>query len=461
MSVEPESNPFGTRRNEPQTVESLLAQFNQPLPFSEEAEKGTLSCLLQDPDSRMPEARETIPTAAFRHEANRTIYRKLIEFHDESTPIDPVILTNALRNDGLLDRVGGPAAITELFTFVPSPSHFVHYRKILIDKYQARRHIEAHTRSLHEFFNPHVEFQDAVDTAKAHMEGVESTRGRRLNRMSIKDAIGITIDEIEERQQRGGALLGFTTGFPTIDARCGGLQKGRVTVFAGLPSDGKSAIMQNCARAALHAGAKVGWYSLEMPTTEQTMRILCEDSGVDNDALYNGLMSRGQQEMLARSIRQLSALGADLIDTDTASAEDIIADIEGGGYDVAVVDYLQLMESEGRKGANREELIAGISRKLKNVAKRTGCHILTASQLNDNGRLRESRAIGHDADAVFMVNKWENEDGSYDDARRKLWNDKNRGGKRQWEIDLLFNGPTFSFKELARDGEENTHWTEK
>ena len=120
---------------------------------------------------------------------------------------------------------------------------------------------------------------------------------------------------------------------------------------------------------------------------------------------------------------------------------------------MAVVDYLQLMESEGRKGASREELIAGISRKLKAVAKRTGCHILTASQLNDSGKLRESRAIGHDADAVFMVNKYELKEGGFDDARRKLNCDKNRGGKRQWEIELLFNGPTFTFREAPPENE--------
>lgn len=430
------------------------------MPHSIEGERGLLSSLMQD-SGLVTDCMAALPVDAFTIEAHQAVYRSILALFAVGTPVDPVFIAEELKAHSMLERVGGHAALSELFTFTAAATQYGHFKRLVSDKYNARRHIMAHTKAIEAFEDSSIEFQDAVDAAKAHMEGIESTRGRRLNRMSIKDAIDITIDEIQERQQRGGALLGWTTGFPTIDARCGGLQKGRVTVFAGLPSDGKSAIMQNCARAALHAGAKVGWYSLEMPITEQTMRILCEDSSVDNASLYNGLMSRAQQDMLARSIRQLSALGADLIDTDTASAEDIIADIEGGGYDIAVVDYLQLMESEGRKGASREELIAGISRRLKNVAKRTGCHILTASQLNDNGRLRESRAIGHDADAVFMVNKWENEDGSYDDTKRKLWNDKNRGGKRQWEIDLIFNGPTFTFKELARDGEENTHWTEK
>jgi len=423
------------------------------LPHSIDGERGVLSSILQDPAGLITDCAASLPVESFTVEAHRDVYRAVLALFASGKPVDPVFLAESLTAHSMLERVGGHAAISELFTFTAASTQYGHFKRLVSDKYNARRHIEAHTKAIEAFMDSTQEFQDAVDTAKAHMEGVESTRGRRLNRMSIKDAINLTIQEIEERQQRGGALLGFPTGFPTIDARCGGLQKGRVTVFAGLPSDGKSAIMQNCARNALHAGAKVGWYSLEMPTTEQTMRILCEDSGVDNASLYNGLMSRAQQEMLARSVRQLSALGADLVDTDTASAEDIIADIEHGGYDVAVVDYLQLMESEGRKGASREELIAGISRKLKAVAKRTGCHILTASQLNDAGRLRESRAIGHDADCVFMVNKWTNPDGSFDDEKRKLNCDKNRGGKRQWEIDLLFNGPTFTFKEAPK-GEE-------
>jgi len=421
------------------------------MPHSIDGERGVLSSILNDPVRLIPDCIAALPVEAFSQEAHKIVYRSILALFASDKPVDPVFLTESLQSHSLLDRAGGHSAVMDLYTFTLAPTQYPHFKRLVSEKYTARRHIEAHTKAIEVFMDGTIDFQDAVDTAKAHMEGVESSRGRRLNRMSIGDAISMTIDEIQERQQRGGALLGFPTGFPTIDARCGGLQKGRVTVFAGLPSDGKSAIMQNCARNALHAGAKVGWYSLEMPTTEQTMRILCEDSGVENDALYSGLMSRGQYEMLARSVRQLSALGADLIDTDTASAEDIIADIESGGYDVAVVDYLQLMESEGRKGASREELIAGISRKLKNVAKRTGCHILTASQLNDSGKLRESRAIGHDADAVFLVHKWENEDGTFDDARRKLANEKNRGGKRQWFIELLFNGPTFTFKEAPAD----------
>jgi hypothetical protein len=102
----PQANPFGRKKGEP-TAEELLANINRALPFSDEAEKGVLSSLLQDPNERLGESRITLAAAAFYHEANRTIYEKLLEFHDKNLPIDPVMVTNVLRDQNLLDRVGG------------------------------------------------------------------------------------------------------------------------------------------------------------------------------------------------------------------------------------------------------------------------------------------------------------------------------------------------------------------
>jgi replicative DNA helicase len=357
-----------------------------------------------------------------------------------------------LRDQNLLDKVGGPAAITELFTFVPSPAHFRHYLKIVEDHHAARRNIDAHARALTEFFAPSLDLSAAITAAEEHVLGAANGIIRRMTRKTMKEAISETLDGIEEHLKLAGALPGFPTGFQVIDKATGGLRKGKVTVFAGLPSDGKSAIMQNCARVALRSGARVGWYSLEMPLPEVTARILCEVCGVVAGDLYGGIMSRAQQEMLQRSIRQLSEMGADIVETDGYTATEILADIAASNYDLAVVDYLQLMEYDGRKGATREEIIASISRRMKQVAKKSGCHILTASQLNDQGKLRESRAIGQDADNVFLVHKHPTEEGDgYDDTKRILFCEKNRGGKRHWQAPLLFNGPTFTFKEVPQD----------
>ena len=43
--------------------EDVLAGLNRAMPFSDEAEKGALSCILQDPAERMPEAKVLLAPA--------------------------------------------------------------------------------------------------------------------------------------------------------------------------------------------------------------------------------------------------------------------------------------------------------------------------------------------------------------------------------------------------------------
>ena len=59
------------------------------LPFSDEAEKGVLSSVLQDPNERLSESRVMLPTAAFYHEANRTIYESCWSFTIKTCPSTP------------------------------------------------------------------------------------------------------------------------------------------------------------------------------------------------------------------------------------------------------------------------------------------------------------------------------------------------------------------------------------
>ena len=57
------------------------------------------------------------------------------------------------------------------------------------------------------------------------------------------------------------------------------------------------------------------------------------------------------------------------------------------------------------KAENREREVAHISRTLKKLALETGLIVLALSQLNDDGKLRESRTIGQDADLVLRIDE--------------------------------------------------------
>lgn len=433
------------------SAEELLGTFNRPMPFSDEAEKGVLSCLLQDPN-RIAANLHTMPPGLFQHPAHREIFVLLVDEAIEGSPIDPVNVTHRLRQLGRIDHVGGPAVISELFSFVPITSHFPYYLGILRELFSQRKHIEAHARALDRLFSAKDgEVATTVDDIKGIMEEAGKLPGQLLKSHTLMEAIEPLLAEIEERSKHPGRLPGICTGFPTIDRNTGGMMPGQVWVFAGEPGDGKSTIIQNCAEAAAMDGRKVRWYPLEMPHNEQMLRLLASSAQVDNGSLYNGVLTNGEQQALVGAVERLKRkANIELVDVEDASATDIFADIERSDCDVVVIDYLQLMEDSGaRKSDTRKGVLASISRRQKRLARRTGKVILTASQLNDSGKLRESRAIGQDADKVFMIKKCtdENSETGLNDAMRTLWCDKSRGGKRHWELKLKFLGSIFQFRE--------------
>ena len=106
MSEQPQQNLYGRKRFEEASAEELLPRINKEMPFSDEAERGVLSSLLQDPERWVPEVRAKLAADAFYHEANRTIYLEMLALVDANKPLDPVLVTNSLRGKELLERCG-------------------------------------------------------------------------------------------------------------------------------------------------------------------------------------------------------------------------------------------------------------------------------------------------------------------------------------------------------------------
>ncbi|MEN3942849.1 replicative DNA helicase [Prosthecobacter sp. SYSU 5D2] len=424
----PQANPFGRKRNEIPTAEELLANINRALPFSDEAEKGVISSLLQDPNERLSESRVTLPAAAFYHEANRTVYEMLLSFYDKNLPVDPVMVTNALRDQGLLDRVGGPAMITELFTFVPVPSHYSYYKKIVQDKHILRQMIHACSLNIEASYeHGRSELEADINTLIDHSEQRvlavrETMAGKSDGVKSLASHVAEAIDSIQYMLEHPGQLRGLSTGYSKLDSMSSGLQGGEMFVIAARPSMGKTSLAMNLVEhVAVDCDKACAVFSLEMSATMLVRRLLVSRAQLSMQDLSRGLMSRAQMDALTKATRELQKANILIDDTPGLDVLEMRAKArrmkKQHNIQMIMIDYLQLMTSSSRRAQdNRQIEIAEISAGIKGIAKELDVPVIVLAQLNRSvesrkgqrpvlSDLRESGSIEQDADMVGLLSR--------------------------------------------------------
>ncbi|HYF34832.1 MAG TPA: replicative DNA helicase [Prosthecobacter sp.] len=457
-----QANVFGKKAKAEPTAEELLSTINRALPFSDEAEKGVLSCLLQDPNERLSECRLNLPTGAFYHEANRTVYEKLLEFHDKNLPIDPVMLTQGLRDQGLLERVGGPAAISELFTFVPIPAHYQYYKKIVLDKHVLRELIHACSLNIHYAYEHGKEQVDEdptslIDRAEQRVLKVREATVGQDGIKTLNNHVLDALDSIQYMLEHPGQLRGLSTGYSKLDSMSSGLQGGEMFVIAARPSMGKTSLAMNIVEhIAVDCGKPCAVFSLEMSATMLVRRLLVSRAQLSMSDLTRGLLSRAQQEALKKATIELQKSHIFIDETPGLDVLDLRSKArrlkKQHDIQMIMIDYLQLMTSSSRRAKdNRQIEIAEISAGLKGLAKELNVPIVVLAQLNRavesrKGQrpvlsdLRESGSIEQDADMVGLLTR---ED--YAGAKMEVGTEEEEEKKRGSAVLILAknrNGPT-------------------
>ncbi len=221
-------------------------------------------------------------------------------------------------------------------------------------------------------------------------------------------------DQINRNLQEEHGLTGTPTGFPGFDDKSGGLQKSDLIIIAGETSNGKTSLAVSMMRSAALSGAKVAMYSMEMKKEQIAARMMAMESGVPaNEILYSRL-DEGKLQILEEGVNKIAGLPIYFDDNSTSNIDTILASIRflKMRYDIdgAVVDYLQILNVNMR-GANKEQQMGDVSRRLKNLAKDLDIWIIALSQLNRDSqnpvptlaRLRDSGQIAEAADTVILL----------------------------------------------------------
>ena len=447
--------------------------IHRSMPFSDEAEKGVLSCLLQNPIELLNDAQVKIPKEALYHPANRLLFEILLEFNKDNRPIDLVTLSHYLLETKQMDKLGGPATLAELYNFVPTPAHYPYYQAILHDNLLLRKIIGACTESIQNSYEYNEDVPALLDKVEQRVLSIREDLKRNDEKPTFKAMVMAAFDSIEEMLRHPGKLRGITSGYKKLDKLCSGFQGGEMYIIAARPSMGKTSLVMNIVEhAAVENNIPCAVFSLEMSAKLLVQRLIVARAGVSMSRLMGGLLNREELRAVTRSCGELQKSAIFIDETPGLNILDFRAKArrlkKEGNIGLIAIDYLQLMTSDSKKSKdNRQIEISEISAGIKGVAKELDVPIIVLAQLNrqveqrKGGRpmlsdLRESGSIEQDADLVGLLTRIDyagskqEEEPKQDDESRKgealLIVAKNRNGPTD-DVPLRFKAEFMRFEE--------------
>jgi len=375
----------------------------QPLPSAVMAEKYLLSCMMDNPETNVRRAfGEGLTGEMFFH--HRHLYDELTGYFRSHKSFDLGPFIQSLQIAGALDRVGGHGEIVGIFTYAcGSSAQWPAYVTQLRETYAIRLAILQSVR-----LGEAGDSGDAIGQAESLLLALrDAVKGPRRS-------VGgkVAMDEFLARlsaSYEAGEIPGESTGIPPIDGISGGMKPGELWIIGGKPSRGKSVLLLQIACEFLQRDKPVAIFSLEMMRHVVAARLLSTLGRINYGVLTQPRKAtKGDMQHIRTWTAMLAKSPLWIDDTANQNVESILGEATRlrdmtGKLSLVVVDYLQLIRGNRQKNESREEEVARVSGSLKQLAKELHCPVISATQLNEAGQSRESRAIEQDADALFII----------------------------------------------------------
>jgi len=225
-----------------------------------------------------------------------------------------------------------------------------------------------------------------------------------LDDKPFKQVVKDSIDRYSLLSSNQGKIA-TPIGFSEFDKDNGGLHPGQMTVIAGETNSGKSSVAINIINNVLNQGEGVALFTLEMSRDEIADLLFSINCEVDRNHFNTGEFDQEEVNRMTSNSKRMQDFKLWIFDdgvmTATQIRKRILALMSENKMKLVVVDYAQIVAPE--LGDNREQQVALIARTLCSTAKDSKVALIVLSQLNDEGKLRESRVIAHEAHNVFLL----------------------------------------------------------
>ena len=227
---------------------------------------------------------------------------------------------------------------------------------------------------------------------------------------------------------RPNGLIGFATGFKTIDEATAGLQPGQLVTIIAPPKTGKSVLAMQMAVNVHRDGFVPMFQSFEMTNMEQQHRHDSMRAQIAHSRLIRGNLNKDEEARYMKALEEMEQMHKFYL-TDSVSAMTVTglaAKIEKIRPDIVFIDGVYLMTDDVSGEQNTPQALTSITRNLKHLAMAKQLPIVVSTQVllwKMKKRQVSADAIGYsssfyqDSDVILGLQKQDEDDDSSRELR--------------------------------------------
>jgi len=378
------------------------------------------ACLIEK--SAILQAMDRIKPGMFYLQKHEFIFETLVKMFNEGKAIDIITVKEELMRKGYLEKIGGPTYLCQLSSKVACSAHLENHILILVEYFMRRMIYVNLSKIIHDAADPTADVYDTIGNIQTFVDSMSDHAGYNEHARNMDQLIIDTLKQARERIANNvNGITGVPTGLKSLDQMTCGLQNSDLIILAARPSAGKTAFAIHLALEAAKAGKPVVFFSLEMIGERICDRILISKTGISPQNWRSGLMPENRVDQVDEHTKELHDYPI-IIDDNIKMGMDVIrarAKLykSKNKCSIVFIDYLQLSKTiQNTHYQNREQEVADLSRKAKQMAKELNIPVVALSQLNRESEsrpgfkpqladLRESGAIEQDADVVMIIHR--------------------------------------------------------
>ena len=365
------------------------------------------------------------------------VYRTVLSLMNSGIAVDMLTVENEMRrlDNSLYMQLNGLSFLSDILLDVRTDTHIRIHADQLVRCYTLRRLVN-------ELKKKETEAQLPSADVTALLTGIETVASSlrdgmaHVSSMENAGAVAARVLEgsyCEQALRESGKMTRILSGLHDLDAMTGGLYKGELTIIAGRPSMGKSAVALWMALNMARQGKPVAFFSVEMSKEQNVMRLLSMISGVDADRLRFKGTSASDRARLEEAKKELERLpltleycGVDTIEDMRAKAQSLHKQGKLGALYIDYLNLINIIVSKNNLQETTDLALGAIARKAKLMAEEMEIPVVLLAQLNREverrqgshfpmlSDLRNSGAIEQVADAVIFVYRAEKYNIFYD-----------------------------------------------